>query len=280
MIKMSLQDQLIQQVKQLDKKQAEELQFYLREITQQNTDEYSPQNFLYLQKLTSLCLRDFYTLDQQLRPNIRAEKKHVSLPREFTETNNSFPNIIERRRSRREYQTQPISLPQLSELLYYTYGATGKISLRGYRNYILRSAPSAGALYPINLSVIVNSVDTLSPGFYRYKVKEHALESIFLGDIRSPLVQAGLGQQFMATAAVVLVLSAVLERIIPRYGIRGYRYIYLDAGHIAQNAYLAAEYLNLGACDIGAFYDDAVHSVLGFDPEKEFVVLMITIGRV
>jgi SagB-type dehydrogenase family enzyme len=145
------------------------------------------------------------------------------------------------RRSVREYSSTPLALSDLSELLFAGCGVTARAS-----GHALRTTPSAGALYPLDVYLVVMRVQGLQPGIYRYEPQPHALEVKAQGDFSGELVLACLGQDFLFQAAVVFVLAAVFERTCHKYGDRGYRYIYMEAGHVSQNLYLQAAGLGLG----------------------------------
>jgi len=184
-------------------------------------------------------------------------------------------DVIRERRSKRDYSGESISLRDLSQLLWATQGITG-----GYMGYGLRAAPSAGALYPIDTYVVVNRVGSLSPGLYLYDPGNHAVDLLLEAELGRELSSAALGQYMCEEAAVVFIWVAVAERSRRKYRERAYRYIYMDAGHIAQNLYLAATALGLGCCAIGAFYDDEVNRIVGADGVEEFAVYMVSVGAV
>jgi len=185
----------------------------------------------------------------------------------------SLEAALKHRRSVRDFEDKPISLVQLSYLLW---ASTGIQRIEG--DYEFRTAPSAGALYPIETYVIANNVSKLERGVYHYSVRGHKLDELRRGDLRREITQAALGQDMCATAAAVFVWSAVFERCKWKYGQRAYRYVYLDAGHIAENLSLAAVSLNLGSCEIGALFDDEVNAILGIDGEQESTILMAVVG--
>jgi len=185
----------------------------------------------------------------------------------------SLETALKHRRSVRDFEHKPISLGQLSYLLW---ASTGIQRIEG--GYEFRTAPSAGALYPIETYVIANDVSKLEGGVYHYSVRAHKLDELRRGDLRRQITQAAMGQDMCATAAAVFVWSAVFERCKWKYGQRAYRYVYLDAGHIAENLALAAVSLNLGSCEIGALFDDEVNAILGIDGEQESTILMAVIG--
>lgn len=182
---------------------------------------------------------------------------------------------IAKRRSIREYSNKPLSMEELSQLLWAMSGVTGEIY-----GFPLRAAPSAGALYPNDIYAVVNRVSELKRGIYRYAPEAHALELLREGDFSEKIAAAALDQDFAAIAAVVFVFVAVVERSRRKYRERAYRYIYMDAGYICENLYLAATALNLGCCAIGACYDDEVNALLGIDGVQETAVLLATVGKV
>ena len=141
-----------------------------------------------------------------------------------------------------------------------------------------RTAPSAGALYPIETYLLVNNVSEIHPGLYHYQIKNHCLEQLRLGDFGNEIAQAALDQEMVAKAPIVFIWSAIIQRSRWKYHQRCYRYIYLDAGHIAANLTLCAVDLNLGSCQIGAFYDDELNQILGLDGGEETIIYMSVIG--
>jgi len=201
------------------------------------------------------------------------DAKKIPLPMEQRPRGLSLEEAIERRRSWREYKGGPVSLADLSRILYYSAGITDP-------GQEYRAAPSAGALYPIEIYPVVNKVQGLAAGIYHYAVRDHALELVKEGDFRSELVRHAVGQEMVWDAQVVLILTAVFQRTRWKYGERAYRYILLEAGHIGQNVYLAAGSAGLGACAIGAFFDDDLNHLLGLDGREEAAVYMLTVGRV
>jgi len=165
-------------------------------------------------------------------------------------------------------------MEELSQLLWAAQGIT-----RYQRGFGFRTAPSAGALYPIETYLIANRVETLEKGAYHYSVANHALHTLRLGDLAEEAARAALDQRMCRDAAVVFVWTAVFQRSKWKYDQRAYRYIYLDAGHIAQNVALAAVALALGACQIGALYDEEVNRLVGVDGEQESAIYMTAVGR-
>jgi SagB-type dehydrogenase family enzyme len=183
--------------------------------------------------------------------------------------------LMARRRSVRDFSLKPISFEELSQLIWSTQGITGVAY--GFR---FRVVPSAGALYPIETYIVINRVVDLAPGSYHFNVKENELEQLRGGDYGVQVAASALDQSMAKEAAAVFVWTAVVERTKWKYRERGYRYLYLDAGHIGQNLYLAANSLGLGCCTIGAFYDDEVNQLIGVDGKKETAVYLGAVGHV
>lgn len=204
-----------------------------------------------------------------------AEK--VPLTKEFPISQCSIEEAIQQRRSIRDFSGEPLKLEEISKLLYLANGITGV--LQSDIPLALRAAPSAGALYPIELYPIVLNVADVRPGVYHYNVKAHVLELLQPGNYRDLLYNYTLKQEMILTASVVFLLTAVFKRTKSKYGERGYRYVLLDAGHIAQNLYLTATAMKLGVVSIGGFYDDALNQLLNVDGVDEAVVYIITVGK-
>jgi SagB-type dehydrogenase family enzyme len=181
---------------------------------------------------------------------------------------------IGRRRSVRDFRRAPIGADELSQLLWASQGVTKVVG-----DYALRSSPSAGALYPVETYLSVQMVEGIEAGIYHYEVRGHRLELLKSGDHRNAVAEAALDQGFLAEAAVVFAWTAVFGRSKWKYKERAYRYVYLDAGHIAQNVAVAAVGLGLGSCQIAALYDDEVNAILGVDGNEESIVYMTAVGR-
>jgi len=182
---------------------------------------------------------------------------------------------IERRRSLRDYSGQPMTLMELSRLLHYAGGINAQ---RWGRS--LRAAPSAGALYPIEVYPVLHRVDGLGPGLYHYAVQAHQLELLKAGDQGGEIVRHGMMQEFLGKANLVLVFTAIFQRLRWKYQERSYRYALLEAGHLGQNVYLAATSMNMGACAVGAFVDDGINGMLGVDGQAEAAIYLLAVGKV
>ena len=166
-----------------------------------------------------------------------------------------------------------MSLAELSHLLHYSSGITDK-------RQGLRAAPSAGATYPIEVYAIANNVEGLGKGTYHYLISSHELELLREGDFRNEMSHAALQEIMFKQANVIIALSAVFQRTQQRYRERAQRYICFEAGHIAQNTYLVATSLGLGACAIGAFYDNEFNRLLGLDGKNESVLYLLAVGKI
>jgi len=183
---------------------------------------------------------------------------------------------MHKRRSRRVYRSgEPLTLGDLSALLWATQGITEK-----HGETLFRTAPSAGGLFPIETYLNIRLVEGLEEGVYHFRPRKFDLEFLKKGKFSRFLAEAALDQGIVATAQVTFIWSAVLARSKWKYRQRAYRYIYLDAGHICQNLYLAAEALGLGACAIGAFFDDAMNEIVGLDGIDETIIYMATAGKI
>ena len=196
----------------------------------------------------------------------------IKLPSPRLDSSISVEKALSKRRSVRAYKNEALSLGEVSQLLWAAQGITDKA--RG-----LRTAPSAGALYPLEVYIITGSVMSVDQAFYKYEPAEHALIKVKNGDLRPQLMAAALGQTPVRDAALVIAITAVYERTMQKYGERGRRYVWLEAGHAAQNLYLQAVALNLGLVVIGAFDDEAVKRILSL-AEREFPLYLIPVGRI
>lgn len=180
---------------------------------------------------------------------------------------------IQHRRSLRDFQEKALPLDSLSQLLWASQGITSD-----YKGYKLRAAPSAGALYPVETYLVAHKVEGIEPGIYHYAILNHQLEKLQTGDFRRPLAEAALEQDMVSQASVVFVWTAIFARSKWKYSQRAYRYVYLDAGHIAQNLALAAVALGLGCCPVAALYDDEVNELIEVDGREESVLYLSAIG--
>jgi SagB-type dehydrogenase family enzyme len=199
---------------------------------------------------------------------------HVALSPPQIEGGMPIWEALRKRRSVRRFQDQPLQEQELSQLLWAGQGIT-----QARQGFGLRTAPSAGALYPVETYLVIHQVEGLEPGVYHYSVEKHELEQLTRGDFRVKIARAALDQDMAYRADCVFVWTAMFERAKWKYRQRAYRYIYLDAGHIAQNVALGAVALGLGSCPIAALYDDEVNALLDVDGTEESAVYMTVVGR-
>lgn len=187
-----------------------------------------------------------------------------------------FTQMVKDRRSIRSYLNKKVTLEELSYLLWCTQGVR-KI-IKDFS--IKRTVPSAGSRHPLETYLVIHRVKDLRVGIYRYLSLEHALLKIQENPkIMGKIVKACNGQEFIRSSAVVFIWVADIYRMKWRHGERGYRYVFLDAGHVGQNLYLASNLVQCGACTIGVFLDDQINQILGIDGTNEFVVYMAAIGK-
>ena len=178
-----------------------------------------------------------------------------------------------RRRSRREFTGSPVTFGQVETLLWAAQGITARVG-----PILLRTSPSAGALYPIETYLYARNAEHIPRGLYHLNVLKWHLEEIESGDQDGPLAAAALDQGMVAEAALTFLWTAVVARSARKYGQRAYRYIYLDAAHIAAQLALAAEGLGLGCCAIAALYDEEINHILGVDGRNETVLYLSAVG--
>ena len=183
---------------------------------------------------------------------------------------------IERRRTLRRYKEQPLSLQELAYLLWLTQGV--KEVTR--RPVTLRTVPSAGARHAFETYLLINRVEGLEPGLYRYAASQHALLRLDMPATIAQDVYAGCFQQGQVlSSAVTFLWAAVSERMTWRYTERGFRYLLLDAGHVCQNLYLAAEAVGCGVCAIAAYDDDCLNQSIGLDGDSQWVIYVASLGK-
>ncbi len=190
----------------------------------------------------------------------------TALPKPRYESSTSLEQALLKRRSVREFRDAPLALDDLAQLLWAAQGLTDRAGFR--------TSPSAGARYPLEVSVLAGNVRGLPPGLYKYAPREQALRRVGADDKRLALSHAALDQPSIAAAPAVLILCAVYERITERYGERGLRYAHMEAGHAAQNVYLQSVSLGLGTVVIGAFADERVAETLGLSAQEQPLYLM------
>ncbi len=189
----------------------------------------------------------------------------IRLPEPRYDGNVSIETALLKRRSIRSYKPDPLTIAQISQLLWSAQGLTAS-------KY--RTAPSAGALYPVELYVAVGNVSGLEAGLYKYDPHNHAIAKTITGDKRQELCRAGLSQGSIRTAPALIIFCAVFERVTGSYGKRGIQYVYMEVGHAIQNACLQAISLGLGSVVIGAFNDQDVKSVMNLEQDEQPLLLL------
>lgn len=197
----------------------------------------------------------------------------IELPKQNNIKTETLNHAILNRRSIRDFSKKPLSKEQLSYLIWASTGIQRK-----ERGFEYRTAPSAGALYPIETYVVINNVKNIAQGVYHYNIESNHLEEIKKGDYRSAIAEAALNQPMCYHAAAVFIWTAIFNRSKCKYGQRAYRYIYLDAGHIAENLALSATSINLGTCQIAALYDDEVNQIIDIDGITESTIYLSVVG--
>jgi SagB-type dehydrogenase family enzyme len=197
------------------------------------------------------------------------------LPSPKTAGNVSVEAALANRRSHRHFQNRALSAEQLSQILWAAYGITKPMPARPLLRGGLRTSPSAGALYPLEIYAVLGDVTGMEAGVYRYLSQEHRIIRTIDRDMREELCTAALGQAMLRYAPAIVVYCAVFSRMTRKYGERGReRYACIDLGHSAQNIYLQAEAMHIGACAIGAFKDSSVSELLQLPAEEEPLYLM------
>jgi SagB-type dehydrogenase family enzyme len=198
--------------------------------------------------------------------------RSLALPEMKLSGDISVEEALANRRSVRDYRNAPLTLAHVSQLLWAAQGITEPESGK-------RTAPSAGALYPLEVYLAARNVEGLAPGVYKYDPRQQALLMVKDGDVLPSLSAAALGQQAVEEGAIAIVIAAVYERTAQKYGDRGARYVHMEVGAAVENVYLQAESLGLGTVIIGAFDDDEVQTVIGME-EDEMPLAIIPVGRI
>jgi SagB-type dehydrogenase family enzyme len=202
----------------------------------------------------------------------------TALPRDFARRSISVEHALESRRSRRRFSGEAISLGTLAKLLYFGDGVVHVADNDDGSRWYLRTAPSGGALFPIETYLVPLNVSDLVNGVHFYDPSKHVLIELRRGNFLSDL-QAGLLLENVADAAACLILVASMPRCKFKYGERAYRFALLEAGHIAQNLLLAAECEGLASCPIGGFIDDRLHSLLALDGCEQIAIYVVLVGH-
>jgi SagB-type dehydrogenase family enzyme len=194
--------------------------------------------------------------------------EEIKLPAAQSTGSVSLEKVFSARRSVRDYRDSALRLSEVAQILWAAQGITAE--------WGGKTAPSAGATYPLEIYAVVGDVEGLKPGVYHYISSSHSLKKTVEGDLREQLSESALGQRCVAEAPVTVVVTAVFDRTTRRYGERGIRYVHMEVGHVGQNVCLQAETLGLSTVMVGAFRDEVVKGVLKL---KEAPLYLIPVGR-
>ena len=227
----------------------------------------------------SQSIENILPFDERMQYKIYPSAKKIKLD-ELSENsefkNNEFIKILLSRKSIRNWNDEGISLDKLSKLLRFSFGYRNDS-----KNVKFRTYASAGARYPIEVYVLIlNSVD-LEKGIYHYSICDNSLEYIKSGDFRKKICELYKNQPFNINSSCVIFFSMIFERTMDKYGDRGYRFIFLDAGHMSQNLYIVSEYLGLGTVALGASTgsDEVIDDLIGIDSDVENIFLGFFVGN-
>ncbi|TYB31682.1 MAG: SagB/ThcOx family dehydrogenase [Candidatus Mcinerneyibacterium aminivorans] len=216
-------------------------------------------------KFLLLIVCGFFLLD------LNAENLQIKLPEPIKKSNVSIEKALENRRSIRSYSSMPVNLEELSQLLWAAQGVTNR---KGFR-----TAPSAGALYPLKLYVVVENVKNLEKGIYMYKPEGHKLIKIKSNTNIEKIYKGALNQQSIKDASVNIIFGADFSVTDKKYRKRGKQYVYQETGHAAQNIYLQSESLNIGTVVVGAFYEEQIKKAAGMG-DNETPICIMPAGKV
>jgi SagB-type dehydrogenase family enzyme len=211
------------------------------------------------------------------------QRQAIQLPAPRSDSPCSVEKALLTRRSVRAFKDESISLAMLSQLVWAAQGITLKMDAPpnwawGPWQGGKRTAPSAGALYPLEVYIVVGNVDGLNPGVYKYKPQTHQLLKVGAGDRRGELAAAAVGQKWIQSSPCVFVIGAVYSRTEVKYGERAARYVHIEVGHAVENMCLQALALDLGTTMVGAFKDDEVKKVLGMLAEEQPLAI-VPVGK-
>lgn len=188
--------------------------------------------------------------------------------------------VITKRRSRRKYTEEPLTLEELSFLLYASHGVQRVVTKDGHPLRTFRTVPSGGGRHALETYLVVSRVIGLEPGLYRYLPVEHKLLFIRSDpELAGKIAKAGLDQPFIGTGAAIFVWTTICYRAEWRYSIVAHKMIAQDSGHLCQNLYLAAESIGAGACAVAAYHQRRMDDLIGVDGEEEFVIYLSPVGK-
>jgi SagB-type dehydrogenase family enzyme len=193
----------------------------------------------------------------------------------------TLPDLLSRRRSTRVFGPEGLTLDELSNLLHAGYGVTTTQSAESTesRGQLRRTVPSGGALYPLEVYVFAWRVEGLAEGLYHFDPLRRVLETARCKTLKQEVASAMVYEEAACGCGALFVISAMFWRTRFKYGLRGYRFALLEAGHVAQNIQLAAEALGLGSVPLGGFYDSRLDELLGLDGVNESTLYCVAVGR-
>lgn len=212
----------------------------------------------------------FYNQQKGDAMDSRISDQSISLPAPVKAGDISVETALQQRRSVRSYAPEPLSMEDIAQLLWAAQGITS--------HHGLRTAPSAGALYPLEVYIVSGKVSGLKEGIYQYLPQQHELTLIRSGDHRGQLSAAALGQGCVREAPAVMILTGVSSRITGKYGQRGIQYMMMEAGHVAQNVCLQAVTRQIGVVPVGAFKEDQVRKILRLN-NSELPLYLLPLGK-
>jgi SagB-type dehydrogenase family enzyme len=198
----------------------------------------------------------------------------ISLPKPAYKGTVTVEEALRARRTHRSFVSRGLTLKQFSQILWGAYGVTAK-----EYGYFLKTAPSAGALYPIDIYAVLGGagVETLAPGVYHFRPENHSVRLIKEGDLRVQLARDSVHQMWMAESPLMLVITGEYERSSVKYGRRGKTYTHIEAGHVGQNIFLQAEAIGLKAGIVGAFDNKRIIKTMGL-PARHDPLLLMPVG--
>lgn len=199
------------------------------------------------------------------------QKETIKLPEPNYKSNISIEESLLKRRSIREYKKSALTLNDVSQVLWACQGITKKNSYK--------TAPSAGGLYPLEFFLFIGNVENAASGIYKYESIKHQLVNLTTDDKRKKLFDAAMNQSAVMKAPIIIIITTIYSKMTGKYGNRGIRYVYLEAGHAAQNIYLQCVSLNLGTVAIGAFNDEMMKIILTLKRDEEPLYL-IPVGKI
>lgn len=241
---------------------------------------------LYKEGLAFRCIKGTkYYRDRPLKDNLGSipviqnfknypESERFQLPQPDLSRPADLWQCLARRRCERDTTADTLSLNEMATLLWAAQGVTARVGI-----HLLRTAPSAGALYPFETYLYVDHVEDVPQGLYHLDVADFALERLKEGNFNRDMTAACLSQPAVRRAAAVFIWTAMMLRCMVKYRDRAVRYIPMDLGHVCQNVQLAATAMDLGSCPIGAFFDDEINRLLEIDGEDETALYLITAGK-